>query len=128
MDIFYIAIVCAIFIGAIITAVMYHRFYKKYDIQLRDVFCLLQRNAFVRAEDYGFYENLGIAGFGFRMSLLNKILKGQRFQIAKGRWIEPQAKELILRNFDVTWVHTFYKLILVISFLFIIMMGMALIV
>lgn len=128
MDIVCIAIALVILIGAAITAMIYYRFYSNYDGQVQAIFNLLQRNAFVRAEDYGFYEHLGIAGFGFRMSLLKKILKGQRFQIAKGRWIEPQAKELLLRNYDLTWVHTFYKLILVISFLFIIMMGMALIV
>lgn len=125
VNILYLALVLFILLGSAITALIYYRFYKKYDGLLREILNLLQQKSFIKNDDYQLYDYLGVAGFGLRMSLLKKIMAGKRFQIAKGRWIEPKANEFLLNNFNLAWVRSFYKLINVITTLFVMAMGLA---
>lgn len=121
----YLALVLSILLGSAITALIYYKFYKKYDDLLREILNLLQQKSFIKNDDYQLYDYLGMAGFGLRMSLLKKIMAGKRFQIAKGRWVETKANEFLLNNFNLAWVRSFYSLINVITALFVMAMVLA---
>jgi len=111
IDIILLCIFFSTFIGAGVTAYFYNRFYKKYDRQLREAFSLLQQKALIKLEDYYFYEQMGMYGFGFRVSLIKIIMKGKAFQLEKNRWVTPEAKQVLIENFDWSWVKDFYKLL-----------------
>ena len=111
IDIILLCIFFSTFIGAAVTAYFYNRFYKKYDRQLREAFSLLQQKSLIKLEDYYFYEQMGMYGFGFRVSLVKIIMKGKAFQLEKNRWVTPEAKQVLVENFDWLWVKDFYRLI-----------------
>jgi len=111
IDVFLLCIFFSTFIGAAVTAYFYHKFYKKYDKQLKEAFSLLQRKSLIKLEDYYFYEQMGMLGFGLRVSLIRMIIKRKTFQLEKNRWVTPEAKQVLVGNFDWLWVKDFYRLI-----------------
>lgn len=110
IDIVLLCIFFSTFIGAAVTAYFYNRFYKKYNTQLKEAFSLLQQISLIKLEDYYFYEQMGVFGFGFRVSLIRIIMKGKAFQLEKKRWVTPEAKRVLVENFDWLWLKGFYKL------------------
>lgn len=111
IDIILVSLAYGALIGIAITAYFYNRFYKKYNTQLKEAFRLLQQKSLIKLEDYYFYEQLGMYGFGFRVSLIKIIMKGKAFQLEKSRWVTPEAKQVLVENFDWLWVKDFYRLI-----------------
>lgn len=71
----------------------YYHFYKKYKKQVAGGFDQLRQRQMIVLDDYYFFQQPGAPGFGYLVSLLAKILKGERYQIAKNRWIEPKASQ-----------------------------------
>ena len=110
IDIILVSLAYGTFIGMAVTAYFYNRFYKKYNAQLKEAFRLLQQKSLIKLEDYYFYEQMGMFGFGFRVSLIRIIMKGKAFQLEKKRWVTPEAKRVLIENFDWLWLKGFYKL------------------
>ena len=111
IDIILVSLAYATFSGAAVTSYFYHKFYKKYDKQLKEAFSLLQQKSLIRLEDYYLYEQMGMLGFGLRVSLIRMIMKGKTFQLEKKRWVTSEAKQVLVENFDWLWVKAFYKLL-----------------
>ncbi len=111
IDIILVFLAYATFPGAGVTAYFYHKFYKKYDMQLKEAFSLLQQKSLIKLEDYYLYEQMGMLGFGLRVSLIRMIMKGRIFQLEKNRWVTPEAKQVLIENFDWSWMKDFYRLI-----------------
>lgn len=70
---------------------------------------MLVDHSIIRFEDYYFYEQLGAAGFGYRVSIISMILKGKRISIDNKRWIEPDVGDLIRKHYDLSWIRGFYR-------------------
>jgi len=93
----------------IYTLVVYYVYYRKYRAELAGVFQLLIDHSIIHFKDYYFYEQLGVPGFGYRVSIISMILKGRRIPIDNKRWIEPEAGELIRKHYDLSWIRGFYR-------------------
>ena len=81
-----------IMIVSIYSLVVYYIYYRKCRNELASVF-----------------EQLGVKGFGYRVSIISMILKGKRVPIDNKRWIEPEAGELIRKHYDLSWMRGFYR-------------------
>lgn len=93
----------------IYTLIVYYVYYRKYRAELAGVFQLLIDHSIIHFEDYYFYEQLGVPGFGYRVSIISMILKGRRIPIDNKRWIEPEVGELIRKYYDLSWIRGFYR-------------------
>lgn len=111
IDIILVSLAFGALIGLAITAYFYNKFYRKYNAQLKEAFRLLQQKSLIKLEDYYFYEQIGMYGFGLRISLIKIIMKGKAFQLEKNRWVTPEAKQVLVENFDWLWAKDFYRLI-----------------
>lgn len=117
----YVSVGLATFICGVFALYLYYRFYKKYTEQVANAFDQLRQRQMISLDDYYFFQQLGAPGFGYRVSLLAKILKGERYQIAKNRWIEPEASKFLLSTYDFSWIKKFYQLIWFIGFLIVVL-------
>lgn len=124
----FIIISLSIFLGITICIINFYRFYKKYDEQVIDAFSFLHHRGIIRRADYQLYEQLGVSGFGFRVSLLAKILKGKRFQLEKQHWVEPDTASILKEKYDFSWVSNFYRMIFVLGFFMVSLLFFALII
>ena len=93
----------------IYTLVINYIYYWKYRNELASVFQLLVDHSIIRFEDYYFYEQLGVKGFGYRVSIISMILKGKRIPIDNKRWIEPEVGDLIRKHYDLSWIRGFNR-------------------
>ncbi len=98
-----------VMIVSIYSLIVYYIYYRKYRNELASVFQLLIDHSIIRFEDYYFYEQLGVKGFGYRVSIISMILKGKRVPIDNKRWIEPEVGELIRKHYDLSWMRGFYR-------------------
>lgn len=110
------------FICGVFALYLYYRFYKRYTEQVANAFEQLRQRQMIVLDDYYFFQQLGAPGFGYLVSLLAKILKGERYQIAKNRWIEPEASNVLRSLYDFTWIKKFYQLIWFIGFLLLVLL------
>lgn len=88
-----LTVILLIWVSLIFALVVYYLFYRKHTAELASAFKMLNEHSLIHSDNYLFYEQLGAPGFGYLVSLLAKILKNERYQIAKNRWIEPKASQ-----------------------------------
>lgn len=117
----YVTVALATFAFGIIAIFLYYRFYKKYTAQVTKAFLELNQRNMICIDDYYFFKQLGAPGFGYCVSILAKVLKCERYQIAKNRWVEPEAGRLLISLYDFSWIKNFYQLIWFIGFLLMIL-------
>ncbi len=98
-----------IVIVCVYSLIVYYIYYRKYRNELASVFQLLVNHSIIRFEDYYFYEQLGVKGFGYRVSIISMILKGKRIPIDNKRWIEPEVGDLIRKHYDLSWIRGFNR-------------------
>lgn len=93
----------------IYTLIVNYVYYSKYRAELAGVYQLLVDHSIIHFEDYYFYEQLGVKGFGYRVSIISMILKGKRIPIDNKRWIEPNVGDLIRKHYDLSWIRGFNR-------------------
>lgn len=81
--------------------------FKKYSKKLSKVFQILKDNKLLHDNDYQTLEMLGFYGFGARVMVLFLILKGKRVKLTHTRWLEPEACQTLLKDFDLAWVKNY---------------------
>lgn len=81
--------------------------FKKYSKKLSKVFQILKDNKLLHDNDYQTLEMLGFWGFGARVMVLFLILKGKRVKLTHTRWLEPEACQTLLKDFDLAWVKNY---------------------
>jgi len=81
--------------------------FKKYSKKLSKVFQILKDNKLLHDNDYQTLEMLGFCGFGARVMVLFLILKGKRVKLTHTRWLEPEACQTLLKDFDLAWVKNY---------------------
>lgn len=75
-------------------------------------YALLEDEGLLQPGDYAFYEQLGIWGAGFRISILNMILKGKTFKVKEGRLLDNKAKKALLSSHDdFSWVKKYFYIL-----------------
>ncbi|WP_312468001.1 hypothetical protein [Pseudescherichia sp.] len=99
-----------IFIGLVVSLLIYFRCYLKYNRQLSEAFSEMQKKGCIDTDDYIFYEQLGAPGFVHRVNLMRKTLECKPLKRSKGRWLEPDAGKLMLSLYDFSWIGKFHKL------------------
>uniref|UniRef100_UPI0028A25626 hypothetical protein n=1 Tax=Pseudescherichia sp. TaxID=2055881 RepID=UPI0028A25626 len=72
-----------------------------------DIFQLLKDNKLLHDNDYQTLEMLGFWGGGARVMVLFLILKGKRVKLTRTRWLEPEACQILLKDFDLAWVKNY---------------------
>ncbi|WP_312457719.1 hypothetical protein [Pseudescherichia sp.] len=109
LDIIKLTFLLMLMFSWIYTLIVYYIYYRKYRAELANVFQLLVDHSIIRFEDYFLYEQLGVQGFGYLVSIISMILKGKRIPIDNKRWIEPDAGDLIRKHYDLSWIRGFYR-------------------
>lgn len=87
-------------------------FYKRNSNKLESSFQLLINKGHLTNEDYAFYDSLGFWGVGFKVSILNMLLKGKRVKVKDGRYLDYQARTYLVKNADndLRWISSFYNI------------------
>ncbi len=103
----YSLFVLFLFIVWILIAVSFFMDYKRYSKRLTCIFQILKDNKLLHDNDYQTLEMLGFYGFGARVMVLFLILKGKRVKLTHTRWLEPEACQTLLKDFDLAWVKNY---------------------
>lgn len=103
----YSLFVLFLFIVWILIVVSFLMDYKRYSKRLAGIFQLLKDNRLLHDNDYQTLEMLGFWGFGARVMVLFLILKGKRVKLTRTRWLEPEACQTLLKDFDLIWVKNY---------------------
>lgn len=87
-------------------------FYKEKNKNAENAFQCLVKAGYLKDDDYALYNSLAFWGFGFKVSILNMLLKGKRFKVKEGRYLDTTARECLLKhcNDDFAWVKSFYNI------------------
>ena len=113
-----------VFLGLIVSVVMYFYFYRKYSAELSKSFHFLSDRQCLDVNDYLFYEQLGLPGFAHRVLLMKKILSGKA-TTTKGKIIlSPEVSQLIASTYNFSWIKTFYKMTIFVAFLMLLLLLM----
>lgn len=103
----YSLFVLFLFIVWILIAVSFFMDYKRYSKRLTCIFQILKDNKLLHDNDCQTLEMLGFCGFGARVMVLFLILKGKRVKLTHTRWLEPEACQTLLKDFDLAWVKNY---------------------
>jgi len=93
-----------LFIVWILIVVSFFMDYKRYSKRLAGIFQILKDNKLLHDNDYQTLEMLGFWGFGARVMVLFLIIKGKKVKLTHTRWLEPEACQTLLKDFDLAWV------------------------
>lgn len=80
--------------------------------KINTAFKNLESKGGLKPGDYSFYEQLGIWGAGFRISLLKMMLKGKTFKIKDGRMIGYEARKCLINSSDdFLWMKKYFLIL-----------------
>ncbi|MGD8165516.1 hypothetical protein [Pantoea sp. FN0307] len=98
---------------AFISGLVYLFFFIKRNLpKINAAFKYLESKGVLKPGDYGFYEQLGIWGAGFRISLLKIMLKGKTFKIKDGRMIDYEARKCLISSpDDFLWMKKYFLIL-----------------
>ena len=124
-DIFSIFVIFLFFLFLILTVTFYID-YRKHTKEVLRVYDLLTQAGFLRKDDYQVWEGLGFWGFGFRVTILSRLLRGKNIKLNNSRTLQANACQDILSSFELSWVYSYdkkIKLTVAIFFLLLILTG-----
>lgn len=121
----YSAFIVCVFFVLIILVLTFYLDYRKYSGQIDKIYeSFIQKNL-LKEEDYQIWKNIGFWGFGFRTTILSRLVRGKRIKLTKSRWLEPQSCNTILSNFELSWVNSYSRKVKVATFLFVLLLILA---
>ncbi|HEO9143285.1 MULTISPECIES: hypothetical protein [Enterobacter] len=124
-DNIYSAFIICIFIVFIILVLTFYIDYRKYSGQVDKIYELLIQKNFLKEEDYQVWKNIGFWGFGFRTTILSRLVRGKRIKLTESRWLEPQSCKTILSNFELSWVNSYNRKVKIATVLFVLLLILA---
>ncbi|CAM7010008.1 MULTISPECIES: hypothetical protein [Enterobacter] len=124
-DNIYSAFIVFIFFVFIILVLTFYIDYRKHSGQVDKIYESLTQENLLKEEDYQVWKNIGFWGFGFRTTILSRLVRGKRIKLTESRWLEPQSCNAILSNFELSWVNSYNRKVKVATFLFVLLLILA---
>lgn len=124
-DNFYSAFIICVFAVFIILVLTFYVDYRKHSDQVDKIYELLIQKNFLKEEDYQTWKNLGFWGFGFRTTILSRLVRGKRIKLTQSRWLEPQSCNNVLSNFELSWINLYNRKVKVATALFVLLLILA---
>ncbi|RJL02048.1 hypothetical protein [Enterobacter chuandaensis] len=124
-DNIYSAFIICVFAIFIILVLTFYVDYQKHSGQVDKIYELLIQINLLKEEDYQTWKNLGFWGFGFRTTILSRLLRGERIKLTESRWLEPQSCNIVLSNFELSWINSYKRKVKVATALFVLLLILA---
>lgn len=123
-DIFSI-IVMSLFALFLILMVTFYIDYRKHSGEVSEIYNALTQARLLRKEDCQVWEGLGFWGFGFRITILSRLLRGKSVKLTDSRRLQSHACHDVLSGFELSWVYSYDKKIKFTAAVFILLLVMA---
>ncbi|EPW3922189.1 hypothetical protein ACWKNT_001051 [Enterobacter sichuanensis] len=123
-DIFSIFVIF-LFALFLILMVTFYIDYRKHSGEVSEVYNALTQARLLRKEDYQVWEGLGFWGFGFRITILSRLLRGKSVKLTDSRRLQSHACHDVLSGFELSWVYSYDKKIKFTAAVFILLLVMA---
>ncbi len=123
-DIFSIFVI-SLFALFLILMVTFYIDYRKHSGEVSEIYNALTQARLLRKEDYQVWEGLGFWGFGFRITILSRLLRGKSVKLTDSRRLQSHACHDVLFDFKLSWVYSYDKKIKFTAAVFILLLVMA---
>ncbi|EKY3998597.1 MAG: hypothetical protein E6314_01165 [Enterobacter sp.] len=123
-DIFSIFVIF-LFVLFLILVVAFYIDYRKHSSEVSEIYNSLTQAGLLRKEDYQVWEGLGFWGFGFRVTILSRLLRGKSVKLTDSRRLEAHACHGVLTDFELSWVYSYDKKIKFTMAIFILLLILA---
>ncbi|MGX5028611.1 hypothetical protein ACWKYF_16975 [Enterobacter asburiae] len=124
-DNIYSAFIICVFAVFIFLVLTFYVDYRKHSGQVDKIYDLLIQKNLLKEDDYQTWKNLGFWGFGFRTTILSRLVRGKRIKLTESRWLEPQSCNNVLSNFELSWVNSYNIKVKVATALFVLLLILA---
>lgn len=114
-----------LFILFLTLAVTFYIDYRKHSSEVLKVYNSLTQIGLLRKEDYQLWEGLGFWGFGFRVTILSRLLRGRDVKLTNSRILHSHSCHNILSDSELSWVYSYDKKIKFTAAVFILLLVMA---
>lgn len=118
----YSAVIICLFAAFIILVISFYIDYRKKYRQVNEIYSIFTNQQLLKKEDYQTWKNLGFWGFGFLTTILSRILQGKRVRLTECRWLEPQSCNEILSAFELSWVKSYRRKIIIATIIFLLLL------
>ncbi|SHG28792.1 hypothetical protein SAMN05428958_101616 [Pantoea sesami] len=125
IDNMYSAFIICVFAIFIILMLTFYVDYRKHSGQVDKIYELLIQKNFLKEEGYQTWKNLGFWGFGFRTTILSRLVKGKSIKLTESRWLEPQSCNNVLSSFELSWINSYNRKVKVATALFVLLLILA---
>ncbi|PAN74235.1 hypothetical protein CIW69_14815 [Enterobacter cloacae] len=123
-DIFSISVI-SLFALFLILMVTFYIDYRKHSGEVSEIYNALTKARLLRKEDYQVWEGLGFWGFGFRITILSRLLRGKSVKLTDSRRLQSHACHDVLFDFELSWVYSYDKKIKFTMAIFILLLILA---
>lgn len=123
-DIFSVFVI-SLFALFLILMVAFYIDYRKHSGEVSEIYNALTQARLLRKEDYQVWEGLGFWGFGFRITILSRLLRGKSVKLTDSRRLQSHASHDVLSGFELSWVYSYDKKIKFTAAVFILLLVMA---
>ncbi|WP_320726248.1 hypothetical protein [Enterobacter sp. 118C5] len=124
-DNIYSAFIICVFAVFIFLVLTFYVDYRKHSGQVDKIYDLLIQKNLLKEDDYQAWKNLGFWGFGFRTTILSRLVRGKRIKLTESRWLEPQPCNSVLSNFELSWINSYNTKVKVATALFVLLLILA---
>ncbi|KLP57316.1 hypothetical protein ABR39_03535 [Enterobacter genomosp. O] len=121
-DNMYSAFIICVFVVFIILVLTFYIDYRKHTGQVDKIYELLIQKDLLKEEDCQPWENIGFWGFGFRTTILSRLMRGKRIKLTESRWLEPQSCNNVLSNFELSWINSYNRKVKIATALFVLLL------
>ncbi|HDR2845644.1 TPA: hypothetical protein QCK30_004158 [Enterobacter sichuanensis] len=123
-DIFSIFVI-SLFALFLILMVTFYIDYRKHSGEVSEIYNALTKARLLSKEEYQVWEGLGFWGFGFRITILSRLLRGKSVKLNDSRRLQSHACHDVLSGFELFWVYSYDKKIKFTAAVFILLLVMA---
>lgn len=109
----------------LILTVSFYIDYRKHSSEVLGIYNSLTQAGLLREGDYQVWEKLGVWGFGFRVTILSRLLRGKSVKLTDSRRLQSHACHDVLSGFELTWVYSYDKKIKFTMAIFILLLILA---
>lgn len=108
-----------IFFLICITVFLMFLIYKKRTSQVDLAYSRLKEYNYLPNDFFVFHKYLGFWGFGTRIYILDRILRGKSFLIKKGVYFTALTEVNVLDKSEFRWIRFYYKLVILLCVIFV---------
>ncbi|WP_431645624.1 hypothetical protein [Enterobacter hormaechei] len=93
----------------LILMVSFYIDYRKYSSEISGIYNSLTQAGLLSEGDYQVWEGLGFWGFGLRVTILSRLLRGKSVKLTDSRRLQSHTCHDVLSGFELSWVYSYDK-------------------